>query len=634
MIKSPYEILQSYWGYEEFRPLQEDIIESVLNGRDTVALLPTGGGKSLCFQVPALVMEGICIVVSPLVALMTDQVNALKEKGIKALHLSGGLSSEELTTRLDNALFGKYKFLYLSPERLQQEQVQDAIQRMNVNLIAVDEAHCISQWGNDFRPAYQNIHLLKELHPFVATIALTATATQEVLADTVLQLKLDEPQIFRQSFARKNLSYLVNYKEDKEHVLVQHFKHLTGSAIVYVRSRKLAENYSRTLNHKDISADYFHGGLPSKDKTKKLQDWLNGSTQVMIATNAFGMGIDNPNVRYVIHVQLPDSLESYFQEAGRAGRDGREAKALLVFNEHDKVLLKKQFVDTLPSVKEIKQLYRTLSNYFQVSYGEGAFTEHNFNFNHFCATYELNPLKTYNGIQTLDRLGILRLSYQFGRTSKMRFLVSSEKLLKLFDSQPQLSLVGKTLLRLYGGLFETAQSINLNWASKKTGLDVEKIIQALKEMERLEVLELHLFETDATLTFLVPREDERTINPFSKTIREQNEKKRQQANAVVRYVENEKECKEIQLLHYFGQNDATACGHCSVCQKKWKNDTRVDKKIMATKIAQLLMEQPMDSRSLIENLTFAEEEVIGMLQWLLDRNKIGLNAINEYYWIE
>lgn len=634
MVKSPHDILETYWGYESFRPLQLEIIESVLNGRDTVALLHTGGGKSVCFQVPALVMEGICIVVSPLVALMTDQVQALMDKGIKALHLSGGLTSEELTTRLDNALFGNYKFLYLSPERLQQEQVQNALKKMNINLIAVDEAHCISQWGNDFRPAYQNIHILKELHPYVATIALTATATQEVLADTVHQLKLEEPQVFKKSFARTNLSYEVNFQEDKEYTLIERLKNLRGSAIVYVRSRKLAENYSKSLDLKGISADYFHGGLPTKAKNNKLQAWLAGRTQVMVATNAFGMGIDNPHVRYVIHVQLPDSLESYFQEAGRAGRDGQEATALLLYNEYDKTLLRKQFIDTLPSVADIKSLYRTLSNYFQISYGEGEFSEHRFNFNQFCTTYELNPIIAYNGIQTLDRLGIVRLSQQFGRNTKMRFLVSSEKLLDLFDAKPALSIVGKTFLRLYGGLFETLQSVNLDWAAKKTGISIEKIIGALQEMERLDVLELQLFETDASLTFLVPREDERTINPFARLIEELNTKKQQQVAAVLRYVENDKECKEVQLLRYFGEKDAADCGHCSVCKKKWRGDMQTDRQQMAARIQALLKEGPMDSRQLLESLTFAEADLLRMLKWLLDRKKIALNAINEYYWIE
>ncbi len=367
--------------------MQEEIIASVLNGNDTVALLPTGGGKSLCFQVPALVMDGICIVVSPLVALMGDQVNALKERGIKALKLTGGISFDELNTLLDNALYGNYKFLYLSPERLQQEIVQNYIKQMNVNSIAVDEAHCISQWGNDFRPAYKNITLLREIHPLVPIIALTATATPEVLEDTIAELKLELPAVFKNSFVRENLSYQVSKEEDKLYKTEQLLKTNTGSAIVYVRSRKSTIEISEQLNSLGISATFYHGGISAKEKAQKLQEWRNRTFSTMVATNAFGMGIDHPNVRFVIHLQIPESLESYFQEAGRAGRDGEYASAVLLYNEYDKMYVKQQFVDSLPTTSDLKSTYRNLNNYFQISYGEGEFTKHNFSFSEFCKTY-------------------------------------------------------------------------------------------------------------------------------------------------------------------------------------------------------------------------------------------------------
>lgn len=630
-MKNPIDILNQYWGYDSFRPLQEEIIESVLNGRDTVALLPTGGGKSVCFQVPALVMEGICVVVSPLVALMTDQVDALKEKGIKALSLSGGISADELTSLLDNALFGNYKFLYLSPERLQQEQVQNAIRKMNVNLIAIDEAHCISQWGSDFRPSYLEIHLLRELHPYVPMLALTATATTEVLADTIQQLKLELPQVFKQSFARSNISYHVNLQSDKDHALRAIMANNKGSAIVYVRSRKQTETISGRLQKSGISADFYHGGLAPKDKKKKLDAWKSNRVSTMVATNAFGMGIDHDQVRFVIHTQLPDTLESYFQEAGRAGRDGHEATAVILYDESDKALLKRQFIDTLPSFTDIKKLYRTLNNYFQIPYGEGTFSEHNFSFADFCQTYQLPALVTYNALQSLDRLGVIQLSKQFGRKSKIQFNVPSAQLLDAFDQNNSFSVIGKTILRLYGGIFDVPNAIDLDFVSQKSGISVSQIVAVLKEMDQQELLSLQLFETDATLTFLVPREDERTLNPFRKTIEQLNEKKQQQVASVLRYIENDTICKQVQLLQYFGELNTEECGHCSVCMKKYKGSVRVSTQDLAGRIMSLLREQPMDSRALIENLTFAEEEVLEVLQWLLDRKKIKLNAINQYF---
>lgn len=630
-MKQPLDILETYWGHTSFRSLQEEIIGSVLDGKDTVALLPTGGGKSICFQIPALAMEGICIVISPLVALMTDQVAALKEKGIKALHISGGLTPDDLTALLDNALFGNYKFLYLSPERLQQEQVQNALRKMNINLIAIDEAHCISQWGNDFRPSYLYLHVLRELHPYVPIVALTATATREVLADTILQLKLEDPQVFKKSFARSNISYQVIPQSDKHYALTQLLQRNTQSAIVYVRSRKQAEMVSSRLQQQGITADFYHGGLPPKLKQKKLEAWKQYKVSTMVATNAFGMGIDHPSVRFVAHIQLPESLESYFQEAGRAGRDGKNAVAVLYFDEGDKAMLKRQFVETLPSIQDLKLLYRKLNNYFQIPYGEGAFTEHSFHFAFFCQTYELPPLITLNALQSLDRLGVIQLSKQFGRKSKIQFLIGSKQLIDEFEKNAAFSMVGKTILRIYGGIFESPNAIDLDLVSAKSGISSEKIIQALKDMENHGLLALNLFETDATITFLVPREDDRTLNPFGKTITMLNEKKTQQVAAVLRYVENNKSCKQVQLLQYFGEENTEACGHCSVCLNKVKGNTKVKTQEVAKQIIALLRDEPMDSRTLVENSTFEEQEVLQVLQWLLDRKQVQINAINQYF---
>tara|TARA_R110002020_G_scaffold129919_3_gene290582 strand:+ start:606 stop:2447 length:1842 start_codon:yes stop_codon:yes gene_type:complete len=611
--------------------MQEEIIASVIEGKDTVALLPTGGGKSLCFQVPALATDGLCIVVSPLVALMGDQVNALKERGIKALKLTGGISFEELNTLLDNALYGNYKFLYLSPERLQQEIVQNYIKQMNVNLIAVDEAHCISQWGNDFRPAYKNITLLREIHPLVPIIALTATATPEVLEDTISELKMELPAVFRNSFVRENLSYQVYKEEDKLYKTEQLLKTNKGAAIVYVRNRKGTIEISEQLNSLGISATFYHGGISAKEKAQKLQAWRNGTVSTMVATNAFGMGIDHANVRFVIHLQIPESLESYFQEAGRAGRDGEYAAAVLLYNEYDKIYVKQQFVESLPTTSDLKNIYRTLSNYFQIPYGEGEFTKHNFGFSEFCKTYNLNTLLAYNALNSLDRLGIIQLSQEFGRKSIVQFLISSEKVLQYFEQDTTVSVIGKTILRIYGGIFEMPTAINLDLIVTKTGQTIETVISVLKKMERDQVVEMMLQVTDATLTFLVPREDDKTINVISREVEALNRKKKAQVNSVLNYITNTKTCRSVQLVSYFGETTASKCGICSVCKKQTSKFSKTDMQELAGQILALLEESELTSREISEKLTFAETDILKVLRLLMDTEKISANPKKQYY---
>ena len=630
-MKSPAHILTEFWGYASFKPMQEDIITSVLDGKDTVALLTTGGGKSICFQVPALVMEGICIVVSPLVALMSDQVKNLKARNIKALALTGGISFDELTTLLDNALYGNYKFLYLSPERLQQEVVQNTIRQMNVNLIAIDEAHCISQWGNDFRPAYKQVTVLRELHPLVPMIALTATATPEVLTDTITELKLELPAVFKQSFVRANLAYQVQKTDDKLYRVTQLLQKNTGSAIVYVRSRKSAIETSNHLDNLGISSTFYHGGISKKEKQDRLEQWKNGSVATMVATNAFGMGIDHPNVRFVIHIQLPESLESYFQEAGRAGRDDQYAQAIVLYNDYDTVLVKKQFIDALPTPDLLKKIYRKLSNYFQISYGEGAFTQHSFNFIHFCDAYELNTLLTYNTLNSLDRLGIIQLSKEFGRKSIVQFIVSSERALAYFAGDQKASVIGKTMLRLYGGIFEAATNVNLDLLSKKTGQTVENIIPILEKLERDGIIELSLRITDATITFLKPREDDRTINVVKKEVEALNTVKKKQVASVIRYIENDTTCKSRQLVAYFGEPTSEKCGICSVCASQKTMASKDEMKLISKEIRIFLEETELSSRSISKKSTFAESKIIHVLRLLVDSGKIGLNTKNQYY---
>lgn len=630
-MKHPQDILQQYWGHTSFRPKQEAIITSVLDGKDTVALLPTGGGKSICFQIPALAQEGICIVISPLVALMTDQVKNLQEKGIKALAITGGKSFTEVNTLLDNASFGNYKFLYISPERLQQELVQNTIKRMNVNCIAVDEAHCISQWGNDFRPAYKNITILRELQPLAPVIALTATATPEVLKDTIKALEMELPAIFQDSFVRPNIAYNTLEVEDKLYHIEQLLSTNRKAAIIYVRTRRSAVETSNHLNSLGIKSDFFHGGIPAQEKTKKLEAWKKGTTPTMVATNAFGMGIDHATVAHVIHIQLPESLESYFQEAGRAGRDGKPAAATLLFNDYDKLLVKKQFIACLADVDMLKLIYRKLSNYLQISYGEGVFTTHAFNFSDFCKTYSINTLHVFNGLNTLDRLGVLQLSKEFGRSTKLKFLVHTNTALDYFKHDVLASIVGKTILRLYGGVFETMTSVNLELLQSKTSQSQPVIIETLQKLEAANIIELYLNITDAAITFLKPREDEKTINVIAREVVAHNDKKKLQVQQVLNYVANEDVCRSTQLVSYFGETTATPCGICSVCTSKNKKYNKKALQEISKEVLAQVQTNPKTSREILERVGHPEKVVLQVITLLLGNDSMGLDTNNRYY---
>ncbi|CAI8222522.1 MAG: ATP-dependent DNA helicase RecQ [Flavobacteriaceae bacterium] len=602
-----------------------------MDGKDTVALLPTGGGKSICFQIPSLAQEGICIVISPLVALMTDQVKSLQEKGIKALSITGGKSFTEVNTLLDNASFGNYKFLYLSPERLQQELVQNTIKRMNVNCIAVDEAHCISEWGNDFRPAYKNIRILRELQPLSPIIALTATATPQVLKDTIKELEMELPSVFQDSFVRPNIAYNTLEVEDKLYHVEQLLKSSKNQAIVYVRTRRSAVQTSNHLTSLGIKSDFFHGGIPTQEKIKKLETWKNGTTPTMVATSAFGMGIDLATVAHVIHIQLPESLESYFQEAGRAGRDGNKATATILYNSYDKQLVTKQFIASLADVDLLKFIYKKLNNYLQIPFGEGVFTTHGINFEDFCKTYSLQTLQVFNGLNTLDRLGVLQLSKEFGRSSKIRFLVDSNTAIAYFKHDKLGSVIGKTILRLYGGIFETMTRINLETLQTKTRQSQPVIIQTLQKLEAANIIELYLNTTDAAITFLTPREDDKTINVIARDVVAHNAKKKQQVQQLLRYIDNNKTCKAVQLVTYFGETTATPCGICSVCQSKKERFSKKEIDSTCELILLELKKGPKTSREVLENIHQNQALVLKTIALLLGNNTILLDQKNRYF---
>jgi len=625
----PINILERYWKFTDFRPLQEDIINAVINNEDTFALLPTGGGKSVCFQIPALAKEGICIVISPLVALMKDQVNALLNKGIKAIALTSGISNKEIDTLLDNCIYGNYKFLYLSPERLQQELVQDRIRQMNVNLIAVDEAHCISQWGNDFRPAYKNINILRQLHPTVNVVALTASATPEVVEDIITELDFISPKVFKQSFYRPNIAYMVFEEEDKyfrlEAILIKNKQ----PSIIYVRNRRLTLEITQYLESKNITSTYYHGGLNNTVKDQHLNDWLSSKKQVMVATNAFGMGIDKSDVKTVIHINLPDSIESYFQEAGRAGRDEAKAYAVILKNKNDNIALNNQFLKVLPTVDFVKIVYRKLCSYFQISYGEGSYQTFDFNFNDFCKTYKFNTVTTYNTLNILDNTSVITLSKQFNKRIEVQFLISSHALFKYLDSHKDFDIIIKSILRTYGGIFEHSTKINSSLISDKAGIKETRLINVLEQLAKDEIITLLINKTDAQITFIEPREDEKTINRIASIITQQNTLKQKQVKAVLDYVNNDQLCKSIQLLTYFGEKNIEPCGICSVCISA-KAKPKTDFKIVKNKIIESLEFGDKNSKTLFKTLPFTEADINKTLKTLLEEDIIVITKTNSY----
>ena len=629
-METPQDILQKYWGHESFREMQEDIIQEVIRGKDVIALMPTGGGKSLCFQIPALIRPGLCLVISPLVALMEDQVNSLNKKGIKALALIGGASFSEVDDLLDNCIYGNYKFLYLSPERLQQELVQERIRQMDVNLIAVDEAHCISQWGHDFRPSYRNISLLRELKPATNFIALTATATVEVVKDISEQLKLSSPEIFRKSFERKNISYEVLKVEDKYYHLEKLLRQHGESAIIYVRTRKATVEISTFLQKKGISSEVYHGGLSKKEKSKNLQDWLLGEKRVMVATNAFGMGIDKPDVRSVIHLQLPESLESYFQEAGRAGRDEKPARAVILTNNSDIPQLRSQFLETLPDLEFVKLTYRKLVTYFGIAYGEGEDSRHSFNFAEFCKIYDLNFQKAYNSLLVLDRTSVLQLSEQFKKKTRLHVLSSNRQLQFYLEANPQAEDLVKSILRTYGGVFEAMTEINLQVVKSKSGMEIRDALRLLGQMKREGIIDFEHDEHDASVSFLVPREDDITINRLAPYIRQQTQTKTSKIEAVLAYIKNEDRCRSQQLLEYFGEKFSPPCGICSVCARTPEVLTKVLAKEIYSGIVGILENGPHSSRQLVEQLKYKEDHILKVLQLLVEKDALSSPAPNVY----
>lgn len=620
-------LLQKYWKHETFRTPQEEIIQSVLDGNDTFALLPTGGGKSVCFQIPALLLNGICLVVSPLIALMKDQVQNLQSRNIKAIALTGGVSQDEVIDILDNCQFGNYKFLYLSPERLQHDWIVERLKQLPINLIAIDEAHCVSQWGHDFRPAYLKISELKTAFPKTPFLALTATATKRVQEDICKNLALENPQFFTKSFTRENLAYHVIKTEDKLFKIQQILTKNPQSSIIYVRNRKSCIETSQQLNQLGFSTTFYHGGLPAKEKEKNMQSWLENKSQVIVATNAFGMGIDKSDVKTVIHIQLPENIENYYQEAGRAGRNGEKAFGIILTNSGDIDYTKRQFLDVLPDKKFVRDVYVKLNNYFRIAYGEGFNESFAFNLNQFCSHYNFPILKAFNSLQFLDRQGILTFQSESSEKISLQFIIPSKEVIRYISLHPHDEPIITTILRTYSGIFDVETTINPHLVAKKsntTEAAVEKVIDQLAESQ---CIILHAKNNDSSITFNEVREDDLTINRVAKFLAHQNQLKQDQFQSVIDYISNEDSCKNKLLLAYFEEITEEDCGICSYCFSKKKSNPKENTEL----ILQLLQKDNLSSREIENSLQISPEATIFALQLLLEHHKIAINSYNQYY---
>ncbi|MES2520006.1 MAG: ATP-dependent DNA helicase RecQ [Bacteroidota bacterium] len=593
------EILKQFWGYDTFRPLQTDIIQSVIDGRDTLALMPTGGGKSLCFQVPALMSEGICIVISPLIALMQDQVEQLRKRGISAIGIFSGMHKNQIDIALDNCIYGDIKFLYVSPERLQTKIFIERTKQMKINLLAIDEAHCISQWGYDFRPPYMKIAEFRKLIAPVPMVALTATATEEVKMDILERLEMANPQTFQQSFARANLSYSAFKEDDKERRLMKILQNVQGSAVVYVRNRRRTQEISDLLNKYNVQATFYHAGLNATERTKRQESWIKNQVRVIVATNAFGMGIDKPDVRTVVHLDLPDTLEAYYQEAGRAGRDGEKAYGVALFNQSDIDGLEKNVQQSYPPIELIRRVYQCLGNLFQLAVGAGEFASYDFDLVEFQRRFDLPPTDTYFALKILEIQGFIQLSEGFKNTSKIMFIVDNRQLYDFQLRNPKYDSFIKLLLRMYGGeLFGTFLNISEANIAKAYSIPVKEVEAWLLVLEKFDVLIYDKQKDKPQLTFLTPRFDLRELPLQELEIKNRKERDLQKAKAVKHYMEHSNRCRTQLLLEYFNEITDTECGVCDNClkkkrQSKIENEDNISDNIIRKKIKELLQNGAM-----------------------------------------
>ncbi len=621
------DILKEYWGYTSFRSIQLDIIESVYNGNDTLALMPTGGGKSITFQVPALAMEGICLVISPLIALMKDQVENLKRRGIQAIAIYSGMTSHEIDVALDNCAYGDYKFLYLSPERLTTPIFRERVRKMNICMVAVDESHCISQWGYDFRPSYLRIAELREqLDPKVPFLALTATATPEVVDDIQQKLRFRNGKVFRMSFARENLVYLVRNVEDKEKHLFRIVENIPGSGVVYVRSRNKTKEIAQMLLREGYSADFYHAGLSMEVRNAKQNEWQSGKTRIIVATNAFGMGIDKPDVRFVVHIDLPDSPEAYFQEAGRAGRDQKLAYAILLYNQTDILKLEQRLESNFPQPDEIKKVYQALGSYLNVAYGAGKGEVYDFNLIDFCSAYKLNMVVAYNSLKILEQEGYLELTDELDNPSRIIFTVDKHELYKFQVAHAELDGFIKILLRLLPGVFSQYVRINEQFLSKSAAIPIDRVYEYLKTLSRQKIINYIPKKRTPLLTFLEERLDNKNLRIEPTRYQMLRSRYLNRLNAMLDYVKNQSKCRSQYLSEYFGQTDSYRCGKCDVCTSRNElNMSKYEFDNILDAIKRNLLESPASLDVLVDSIKGNSERVVQVIRFLQDTGKIIKN---------
>lgn len=634
MAPTLQQILLRHWGYAAFRPLQEDIIQSILDGKDTLALLPTGGGKSLCFQVPALAREGICIVISPLIALMKDQVDNLKKRGIKAAALYTGMHRDEIDLILGNCRFGDIKLLYISPERLKTDKLKETIRRMNINLLAVDEAHCISQWGYDFRPPYLEIAEIRQLIPNTPVLALTATATPKVVIDIQKRLEFKKENVFQKSFERKNLTYLVLKEEDKLNRLVRIVNKVKGTGIVYVRNRRQTKEIAEFLKKNKISADFYHAGLDPKIRDKRQSSWTSEEIRIIVSTNAFGMGIDKPNVRLVVHLDLADSLEAYFQEAGRGGRDEKRAYAVLLYEQSDLINARHNLAMTFPELKIIRNVYQALCNYYQIPVGMGKDDRYDFDLPSFADQYGFQPVVVYHCLKFLEKEGYLLLNEGFHNPSRVYIKAEKEELYRFQVEHAAFDPLIKTMLRSYGGILSDFTTINESEIARRCNVPTAKVISGLKYLESHHLLDYTPQTDKPQIVFALDRVDIQYLSISNENYRDRLKEAEKRLDKMINYAETTNRCRSQELLAYFGESNTKRCGKCDVCIERNKVDlNELEFNNIIEQIKPLLRTKPCTLAEIVAaTRQVNEDKVLRAVQWLVENEKILVNKEREYIW--